>query len=93
MEFAITATSPDGTRSEAMITISAPEPAHQAGDYICSYRVDPIGLQGTVIAGNPFQALRWTLFEMRIKLVHRFADWTFHYPDGRLLSLDYEEPA
>ena len=92
MEFRITATSPDGTRSEVAFTISAPEPADQADDYICRYRVDPLGLEGSVVAGDPFQAMRWALHQIRIKLVHRFAGWTFLYPDGRSIQLDYEEP-
>ncbi len=93
MEFHVTATSPDGIRSDVLITIFAPEPAGQAHDYICRYRVDPLGLGGSVVAGNPFQAVRWALFEMRIKLVHRFAGWTFLHPDGRSSLLDYDEPA
>lgn len=92
MEFHITATGPDGTRSDVTFRISAPERAGR-DDYICSYRVDPLGLNGTVLAGDPFKAVRWALLEMRVKLVHRFAGWTFLYPDGRPILLDYDEPA
>lgn len=93
MEFLVAAMSPDGVRSDVRITLSAPEPADHADDYICHYRVDPLGLNGSAIAGDPFKAVRWALFEMRVKLVHRFAGWTFFHRGGRPISLDYDEPA
>jgi hypothetical protein len=83
-----------GEYFEVMASFSAPsEIAGPHGGYVCRYEVKPLGLIGSALGTNPFQAIRFAALQVRVKLVHRYPDLRLVQDDGEIVPIDYEEPA
>lgn len=95
MVFWIKALDPSGAPTDVRFVLAAPVEETPSGcsDYVCAYRLDPPGWSGQASGTNPLHAIRLALFKARVELVHRLVDWRFTYPDGTLMSLDYDESA
>ena len=73
------------------VFISYPNKKQHAEGFYCSYTISPLGLEGDVIATNPLLAIRFAIFQINIKLKHRFLDWTFYDKDHNMIGLAYED--
>lgn len=92
MTFSVPAVNPVGQHVDLEF-ILAPPTAGKGGGFRCAYEVRPIGLSGDVLAANPLLAIRLAVFQIRVKLVHRFPEWQLRSANGEPLVLDYEESA
>lgn len=61
--------------------------------YVCKYEIGQIGLVGSALGADPLAAVRFAIFQVRIKLVHRYPDLRLVQANGDIVPLDYEEPA
>lgn len=93
MMFSLPALSPSGQRVDLEFILEPPMATADLGGFRCAYEVHPLGLTGDVLAANPFLAIRLALFQIRVKLIHRFPEWRVMSANGELLALDYEESA
>ena len=87
MVFSLRAMGPSGSLTDVDVRIFSPVEVPASGDFICTYEISTLGLSGSVNAGDPFMALRFALFHMKTKLIHRHEGWRFFYGDGEEILL------